>query len=58
MATNSIYNTIKVTDKKFCKSLVSSLENARGSKGKKVEYSKGVSVLSASQIKAMFGDKE
>lgn len=54
MATSSIYNNIKVTDRNFCKSLASALENSQENKGKTVTYSKEVKRLNQDQVKALF----
>lgn len=35
MATGSIYNNIKVTNKKFCRSLINALEDSKDNNGKK-----------------------
>ena len=44
MATNSIYNNIKVTDKEFCRTLVNAIVSEPINK-KPVKLSKGVTLL-------------
>lgn len=56
MATNSIYNNIKVTDKAFCRSLINALERSHETQSKQVTYSKKVSELDKSQIEKIFGE--
>lgn len=55
MATSSIFNNIKVTDKRFCKSLVKALEDAKEVRCKEVVFSKSVKELNADQIISVFG---
>lgn len=50
MATNSIFNNIKVTDQKFCETLVNAIES-KPKKCKPIEYSRGVSKMDAETIK-------
>lgn len=54
MATNSIYNNIKVTDKEFCRTLVNAIVSEPINK-KPVKLSKGVTKMDAKTIRKMFG---
>lgn len=54
MATGSIYNNIKVTNKKFCHSLVKALEDSSENNGKSVVISKPVSKINKEQIEKIF----
>jgi len=54
MATSSIYNSIKVQDKKFCTKLVDAMEQSHACKGKEVVLSKSVKELNQDQIKEIF----
>lgn len=56
MATNSIYNSIKVPDERFCKSLVKALEDTSKAKSKHVEFSRPVRKLTKDEIKKVFAD--
>ena len=58
MSTSSIYNNIKVTDKKFCRSLVSAMEKAKEDSGKKVVVSKKVQDLNCREIRKIFGESK
>ena len=57
MATSSIFNNIKVTDKRLCKSLVKALEDAKEVRCKEVVFSKSVKELNADQIISVFGEE-
>lgn len=57
MATSSIFSNIKVTDKRFCKSLVKVLEDARETTSKEVVFSKSFKELNAKQLIDVFGSK-
>lgn len=54
MSTNSIYNSIKVTDKNFCKSLVKALEETSAIKPKPVEFSRPVRKMTKEEIEKVF----
>ena len=56
MATSSIYNNIKVTNKKFCKSLVKAMEESKENNGKNVVFSRPVEKLSKEQSEKIFGE--
>ncbi len=56
MATNSLYNNIKVKDVRFCKSLIKAMEVSEQNDGKKVVMSKRVENLDKEKIKAIFGE--
>lgn len=56
MATSSIYNNIKVTNKKFCRSLVNALEDSKENNGKNVAMSKPVKKINKEQIEKIFGE--
>lgn len=56
MATNSIFNNIKVTDQKFCETLVNAIES-KPKKCKPIEYSRGVSKMDAETIKKVLSKK-
>jgi len=56
MSTGSIFNSIKVTDKHFCSSLVKAMEESKAESGKKVIMSKQVTDLNKDAIKKMFGE--
>lgn len=56
MATSSIFNNIKVTDKKFCHSLINAMEDSKENNGKKVVMSKPVEKLNKEQIEKIFGE--
>ena len=56
MATGSIYNNIKVTNKKFCHSLVKALEDSSENNGKSVTMTKSVSKMNKEQIEKVFGE--
>lgn len=57
MATSSIFNNIKVTDRRFCKSLVKALEDAKEVRCKEVIFSKSVKELNKEQIIHIFGEE-
>ena len=57
MATSSIFNNIKVKDKRFCKSLVKALEDAKEVRCKEVIFSKSVKALNEDQIINIFGEE-
>lgn len=57
MATGSIYNNIKITNKKFCRSLVNALEDSKENNGKTVAITKSVNKMSKEQIEKVFGEK-
>ena len=57
MATGSIYNNIKVSNKKFCRSLVNALEDSKENNGKPVVMTKPVHKMSKEQIEKVFGAK-
>lgn len=54
MSTNSIYNSIKVTDKNFCRTLVNALEETSKVKGKPVTFSRPVKKMSKEEIEKVF----
>ena len=56
MATGSIYNNIKVTNKKFCRSLINALEDSKENNGKKVTISKPVEKINKEQMEKIFGE--
>ena len=56
MATSSIYSNIRVTNKKFCRSLVKAMEDSKENNGKTVVISKPVEKLSREQIEKIFGE--
>lgn len=56
VATNSLYNNIKVKDVRFCKSLIKAMEVSEQNDGKKVVMSKRVENLDKEKIKAIFGE--
>lgn len=56
MATSSIYNNIKVTDKKFCRSLVNALESSEEDNGKKVVMSRPAKKMNREQMEKIFGE--
>lgn len=53
MATNSIFNNIKVTDKHFCRTLVNAIES-KPKECKPIEYSKGIRKMDRETIKKVF----
>lgn len=57
MATGSIYNNIKVTDKKFCRSLVNALEDSKEDNGKTVVMSRPAKKISREQMEKIFGEQ-
>lgn len=57
MATNSIYNSIKVTDKNFCRSLINALEKTSTETNNAANYSKPVRKLSKEDIEKVFKDR-
>lgn len=56
MATSSIYNNIKVTNKRFCKSLINALEDSRENNGKVVVMSRPTKKINKEQIEKIFGE--
>ncbi len=56
MATSSIYNNIKVTDKKFCRSLVNALEDSKANNGKTVVMSRPIKKMDKEQMEKIFGE--
>ena len=54
MATSSIYNNIKVTNKRFCKSLINALEDSRENNGKVVTMSRPTKKINKEQIETFF----
>ncbi len=56
MATSSIYNNIKVTNKRFCKSLINALEDSRENNGKVVTMSRPTKKINKEQIEKIFGE--
>lgn len=57
MATNSIYNSIKVTDKNFCRSLINALEETSTKMNNAANYSKPVRKMSKEDIEKVFKDR-
>ena len=57
MSTNSLFNNIKVKDKKFCRALVDAMETSKASKEKEVVFSRKVENLDSEKIKTIFGAK-
>ena len=58
MATKSVYKEIRVKDKKFCRSIVSALENAQRKRGNEVVLSKSVRTIPKDSIKEFLGGKK
>jgi hypothetical protein len=56
MATNSIYKEMRVKSKRYCRSFVAALENAKMKSSKNVVPSKRVQELRGDILKKMFGD--
>lgn len=56
MATNSIYNSIKVTDRNFARSLVKVLEESSKTSPREVKYTRPVRKMTKEDIKKVFGD--
>jgi len=56
MSTGSIFNNIKVTDRKFCRSLIKSMEESKSYPEKKVIMSKSVEDLDKEKILKLFGE--
>lgn len=57
MATSSIFNNVKITDRKFCQSLIKAMEDSKEHNGKEVIFSRKVEDLNAEQIAKIFGDE-
>ncbi len=57
MSTNSLFNNIRVKDKKFCKTLVNAMETSKENNGKQVVFSKKIENLDSEKIKTIFGEK-
>jgi hypothetical protein len=57
VSTNSLFNNIKVKDKKFCRALVDAMETSKASKEKEVVFSRKVENLDSEKIKTIFGAK-
>ena len=49
-------NNIKITNKKFCRSLINALEDSKDNNGKKVTISKQVEKMSKEQMEKIFGE--
>ena len=56
MSTGSIFNSIKVKDRNFCRSLIKSMEESKSYPEKKVVMSKAVEDLDKEKIKKLFGE--
>ena len=56
MATSSIYNNIKVTNKKFCRSLVNALEDSKENNGKNVVMTRPAKKINREQMEKIFGE--
>lgn len=56
MATSSIYNNIKVTNKRFCGSLINALEDSKENNGKTVVLSKPAKRINKEQMEKIFGE--
>ena len=54
MATNSIYNSIKVKDKATCQKLVRALETTSRESGKDVTFSRPVDKMTKDEIRKVF----
>lgn len=57
MSTSSIFNNIKVTNKKFCRSLINAMEESRDIKSKDVVMRKQVDIITDKEkFKKIFGE--
>ncbi len=57
MATSSIFNNVKIKDRKFCRSLIRAMEDSKKHNGKKVTLSRKVEELNVEQIEKIFGEE-
>ncbi len=57
MATSSIFNNVKITDRKFCRSLIRAMEDSKKHNGKEVTLSRKVEELNVEQIEKIFGEE-
>lgn len=56
MATNSIYNSIRVTDRRYARSLVKVLEDTSKIKDRPIKYSRPVHKMTKEEIEKVFRD--